>query len=76
MHSFYFDPDFEMHEATWNHTRHCLDVIRQRLICAVDDSLMARGANQSVVGIGEVRTSKNFEALKTWASERNPYLEL
>ena len=69
MNSYYFQDDFFVPETTWAHTMHCLDVIRQRLVCAVDGTLMAKTGDQDP-GVGGLRTCGNFEALKDWASAR------
>ena len=67
MNSYYFQDDFDLHVPTWDHTMHCLEVLRQRLMCAVDGTLMAKNGDEDP-GVGELRTCGNFEALKAWSS--------
>ncbi|KAE9364904.1 hypothetical protein N431DRAFT_446621 [Stipitochalara longipes BDJ] len=70
MQSYYFNSTFELMQGSWDHTRHCLDIIRQRLICAADETLMAK-VGDAAPGVGQSRTCKNFEALKEWAAQHN-----
>lgn len=70
LYSYYFDITFAVEHETWSHTMHCLDVLRQKLVCAADDTLMARSGD-AAPGEGAIRECKNFEALKSWASRHS-----
>ncbi|PMD31802.1 MFS general substrate transporter [Hyaloscypha variabilis F] len=65
MNGYYYNDSFSVSESTWGHTTHCLEVLRQRLVCAADGTLMAK-AEDTLVGLGELRTCN--------MADRNKYL--
>ena len=64
------DPAFSIREATYHHTMHCADVMRQSLMCNVDSTLIHK-IPREWPGEGGLRTCKNLEALKEWTTEKS-----
>ena len=57
----------------FGHIRHCLDSLRQEIICHADDSPMPGVGRPNAAGYGVERTCRSIEKLKEWsqAPERN-----
>lgn len=59
-------------------TAHCLDIIRQQLMCTVDVGILgqvwfqpdADEAPSAFVDFNTKHTCRNFEAVRQWAEER------
>lgn len=51
------------------HVYHCLDTLRQDLMCAADDTPMAMMNSKGNVGEGQVRMCRNFDQLVAWTKE-------
>jgi len=67
---FFQDPTFTIPEATYHHTMHCVDTIRQSLMCNLDSTLIFKVPGEWPAERG-LRTCKNFEALMEWTTERS-----
>lgn len=48
------------------HVHHCLDTLRQDLMCTADDTPMPGVAKPHEVGNGQVRMCRNFDKLVEW----------
>jgi hypothetical protein len=54
-----------------HHVRHCIDYLRQSLMCAADGTLEPVDAGLGgVTGWGEKRKCGDYDALKSWAEQR------
>jgi hypothetical protein len=55
-----------------NHIKHCLDYLRQALLCAADsnleDTFIVNGTS-ATTGMGSTRICRNFDALKSWSEK-------
>lgn len=51
------------------HISHCLDTIRQDLICDADDTPRWTGYGDMISGVGQVRQCKDWNTLNAWAKE-------
>lgn len=70
--SYYQVPGFNItKEAVWGHTTHCIEAIRESLMCNADATLLNK-VDGLLPGEGQMRTCKNFDAYKEWA-ELNAY---
>ena len=55
---------------TQMHAKHCLDYLRQSLICTADSTLEPVDATTDTVsGMHVVHQCRDFEGLKTWTEE-------
>jgi hypothetical protein len=56
-----------------HHVHHCLDTLRQDLICAADDTPMPTGNEARAIGDEQPMMCKNFDRLVEWiyVPERN-----
>ncbi|RAK79855.1 uncharacterized protein BO72DRAFT_525551 [Aspergillus fijiensis CBS 313.89] len=63
------DPAYTVRETTSHHTMHCVDIVRQALICAADSTLIWREYDIKWPGAGETRVCRNFDTLTQWVSE-------
>ncbi|KAL4974640.1 hypothetical protein BDW66DRAFT_139299 [Aspergillus desertorum] len=63
------DPAYTIREATYHHTMHCVDIVRQALVCAADSTLIGREYDVKWPGEGGTRVCRNFDALSQWAEE-------
>ncbi|ORX99417.1 hypothetical protein BCR34DRAFT_576623 [Clohesyomyces aquaticus] len=69
--SYYFDESFAItKESVWGHTRHCMDALRQWILCHPDETLLYKRDGE-LPGEGQMRTCKNFDAYKEWAEEHS-----
>ncbi|RDW63731.1 hypothetical protein BP6252_11276 [Coleophoma cylindrospora] len=59
------EPNWSLPNATYLHTMHCADVIRQSLMCNTDSTLIFK-VHGEWPGEGGVRTCKNYQALWDW----------
>ncbi|MCJ1434308.1 hypothetical protein MMC27_003675 [Xylographa pallens] len=55
----------------WMHMVHCVDSLRQALMCSADDTLLYTNGNGTVgvsqkFGDGQLRVCRDWEALRTW----------
>ncbi|KAK2616237.1 hypothetical protein QQS21_000872 [Conoideocrella luteorostrata] len=62
------------HEAVLGHVDHCIDLIRQKVLCDADVGVMAYSYDPKT-RLAKARTSnmhmcRNFGAIKNWAAER------
>jgi Mycotoxin biosynthesis protein UstYa len=62
------------HEWSWPHINHCLDTIRQTLMCNIDTTLLGTThADLRVFGDGhQPHTCKDFWGIKQWLTEHSP----
>ena len=51
------------------HDMHCFDSIRQHVMCAADENLLATTGHNDL-GKEQVRMCKNWDLLREWATER------
>lgn len=59
------------HHRDSAHIRHCLDYLRQTLMCAADATLEPVEADLGgVTGWGVQRNCRNYSDLRAWAEER------
>lgn len=61
-------PEFTIGEATYHHTMHCVDILRQALMCNSDSTLIKKVEGQWP-GDGQVFQCRNFDALTQWTTE-------
>lgn len=57
------------------HVSHCLDILRQQLMCAVDVGMLGQvwvhpEAPEAFVDFNTRHKCRNFEAIRSWAEER------
>ena len=62
-----------------SHVTHCLDIVRQQLMCSIDTGLLGQiwlypDAPEAFVDFNTKHTCKNFDAVRAWA-ETNQLLE-
>lgn len=56
-----------------HHQAHCLEYLRQSILCSADTSLEGRGKHWKVEnGYGTKHTCVDYAALTQWATERAP----
>ncbi|KAJ5447788.1 hypothetical protein N7445_002609 [Penicillium cf. griseofulvum] len=60
------DPEYTIREATYHHTMHCVDIVRQALMCASDSTLIWKEYDIKWPGEGGTRVCRNFDALTEW----------
>lgn len=60
------DPNYTIREATYHHTMHCVDIVRQALMCASDSTLIWKEYDVKWPGEGGTRVCRNFDALTQW----------
>jgi hypothetical protein len=65
----HLDPKFFIQDATYYHTMHCIDVLRQLITCASDGTLIFKRPEDKFPGEGGIRICKNFDALTQWTRE-------
>jgi hypothetical protein len=71
------DPSFvTLSDSTYYHTMHCIDVLRQLIVCASDSTLIFRREEDKFPGEGRLRTCQNFGALKFWTQEHRFYKDI
>lgn len=57
-------------QAPFGHSTHCLDALRQTVMCNADDTLLYNKVNVSA-GDGQMRKCRNWGALSGWAGENS-----
>ncbi|KAJ5180968.1 hypothetical protein N7492_004178 [Penicillium capsulatum] len=63
-------PEEHSHLADPGHVQHCIDYLRQSLMCTADTNLEPVGEGEAgVTGYGYTRTCRDFNRVKKWASE-------
>ncbi|KAL6787359.1 hypothetical protein V8C43DRAFT_291397 [Trichoderma afarasin] len=65
----HLDPAFSITDPTYYHTMHCVDVIRQQILCHADGTLIYKRPQDKYPGDGGIRTCNNFDALTKWTKE-------
>ncbi|KAK8146410.1 hypothetical protein G3M48_003153 [Beauveria asiatica] len=65
----HLDPSFSITDPTYYHTMHCVDVVRQQIMCHADGTLIYKRPEDKYPGDGAIRTCNNFDALTTWTKE-------
>ena len=56
----------------WEHVIHCLDELRQEVICNADDTPRWSTADNSPgTGMGQIRYCRSWEKLEEWAEQYN-----
>lgn len=60
------NPDYTLRESTYHHTMHCVDIVRQALMCASDSTLIWKEYDVKWPGEGGTRVCRNFDALTEW----------
>ncbi|KAF8990219.1 hypothetical protein BDQ17DRAFT_1372190 [Cyathus striatus] len=72
-------PDYYPHmslknQTMFEHIEHCVDIIRQAIMCNPDISTMVwqwdSRANRSIAALDVVHSCRNFDKIKQWAEER------
>ncbi|KAK1634000.1 hypothetical protein BDP81DRAFT_396714 [Colletotrichum phormii] len=63
------DPAFSFSDPTYYHTMHCVDVVRQQILCHADGTLIYKRQEDKYPGDGGMRVCNNFEALTHWTKE-------
>jgi hypothetical protein len=60
-------------ELNGQHVLHCLDTLRQDVMCVADDTPMPTGHEARAIGDGQPTMCRNFKKLTEWinAPERN-----
>ena len=72
----------EMHDKVpqsvhFRHVSHCLDGLRQDIVCNADDTprytgpSMVPGTTGPTSGLGQVRMCRSWDKLETWAKEHS-----
>ena len=67
----------EMHDQVpqsthFSHVGHCLDAIRQDIVCNADDTPRFTGlSNKLTSGLGQTRLCKDWGKLEEWAKEHS-----
>ncbi|KAL7909509.1 hypothetical protein GGI35DRAFT_385220 [Trichoderma velutinum] len=65
----HLDPAFSITDPTYYHTMHCVDVVRQQILCHADGTLIYKRPQDKYPGDGGIRTCNNFDALTKWTKE-------
>ncbi|ORY10110.1 hypothetical protein BCR34DRAFT_464401, partial [Clohesyomyces aquaticus] len=55
-------------DVKWDHAVHCLDSLRQAVMCRADDTLLAT-RDGNVFGDGQERVCRDWEGLRGWVEE-------
>lgn len=55
-------------EIDWFHMYHCLDALRQDLMCYADDTPMPIPTDITYIGDGQVRQCRDWNKLTAWAT--------
>lgn len=63
-------PDWQSHAE---HVYHCLDSLRQDLMCSADDTPMPVTTLPDKIGVDQIRTCRDFDALVQWTKEPNRF---
>ncbi|KAH8674287.1 hypothetical protein BX600DRAFT_495556 [Xylariales sp. PMI_506] len=56
----------------WGHAHHCLDSLRQAVLCNADSTLLYTDDNGITFGNGQVRMCRDWKSLTTWAGGNSP----
>ena len=68
---------FNESDASWIHVTHCLDIVRQRLMCEPDVNFLAKlPGKEHFLGEKEIRRCKNFNAYFQWAEDHKHVIDL
>lgn len=65
----YQDPTFSFCDPAYYHTMHCVDFVRQQILCHADGTLIHKRPWDKDSGDGDVRVCNNFDALTHWTKE-------
>ncbi|MCJ1241899.1 hypothetical protein MMC14_009905 [Varicellaria rhodocarpa] len=55
----------------FEHNLHCLDALRQDVMCAADDTPRYTGYKEKVSGVGQYRQCRDWSRLEAWARQYN-----
>lgn len=53
---------------SWEHDMHCLDTLRQHIMCMADDTLLYTTGHRDA-GVNQTRMCRDWDALRRWAAE-------
>lgn len=56
----------------WAHAHHCLDALRQAVLCQADSTLLSTDNYGLSFGNGQVRMCRDWESLASWTGENSP----
>lgn len=62
----------EAQNAQWHHITHCLDTLRQSLMCDIDTTLLWT-TDLQIFGDGQAHTCKDYWGLNAWLAENRAY---
>lgn len=62
---------FSEQQSPWPHTDHCMDTIRQSMMCNVDSSLMFT-EDGTRYGDGQLHQCRDWDGLISWAQHHRP----
>ena len=57
-------------DVPFGHSTHCIDAVRQSIMCNADDTLLYKRYNVSD-GDGQMRKCRNWGALRDWAAKHS-----
>ena len=55
----------------FGHATHCLDAVRQYVMCNADDTPLATALNERPTGDGQSRMCRSWSKLREWAGEHS-----
>ncbi|CAI0649507.1 unnamed protein product [Colletotrichum noveboracense] len=63
------NPKFTFSDPTYYPTMHCVDIVRQQILCHADGTLIYKRQQDKYPGDGGIRVCNNFDALTHWTKE-------